>query len=238
MKPVIQLSVLGKLGRFGNQLFQYAHGKLCAEAADAELLVPEDWIGRKLFHNVNEGVCGPQLARSWNQPGDVNCEMWGHFQDRQTLAMFSRARLRSMFLFRNEWLEAFPKLHPSYVAAHIRHGDYLSVYPHYWCSVTKASYEKAMKPFHPMPVEWVSEETPRKADVPHDLSFLPDFMALLRADVLFRGNSTFSWWAGVLGNALVFSPVVGEKRGLQDCEFASGNEEKIFFGGDRLAIKP
>jgi hypothetical protein len=50
----------------------------------------------------------------------------------------------------------------------------------------------------------------------------------MKARILFRANSTFSWWAATLGNPmLVYSPVVEGLRGLQmDVKFVPGNEPR------------
>ena len=34
---------------------------------------------------------------------------------------------------------------------------------------------------------------------------------------------SFSWWAGVLTNGIVYSPLVRDKTGLQNIEFVNGN---------------
>jgi hypothetical protein len=57
------------------------------------------------------------------------------------------------------------------------------------------------------------------------LEFVTDFFALLNAEVLFRANSTFSWWAATLGHAQkVYSPVVDGLSGYQtNVKFIEGN---------------
>ncbi len=56
---------------------------------------------------------------------------------------------------------------------------------------------------------------------------LPSFYRLMTAPILFRANSTFSWWAATLGNGRVFSPVIeGMKGGIpnQHCDnWVEGN---------------
>ncbi|MEE3716421.1 alpha-1,2-fucosyltransferase [Tumidithrix elongata RA019] len=47
--PVITMSSLGKYGRFGNQIFQYAFLKILARDRQMDVEVPADWIGRYLF---------------------------------------------------------------------------------------------------------------------------------------------------------------------------------------------
>lgn len=50
-EPVLTMSSLGQLGRFGNQLFQYAFLKICAQKSGAKVECPP-WIGQTLFgHN-------------------------------------------------------------------------------------------------------------------------------------------------------------------------------------------
>lgn len=46
--PVLTMSSIGKLGRFGNQLFQYAFLKICAEKSGAAVEC-SPWIGQTLF---------------------------------------------------------------------------------------------------------------------------------------------------------------------------------------------
>lgn len=47
-QPVLAMSSLGKLGRFGNQLFQYAYLRICAQQSHAQIQCPT-WIGQTLF---------------------------------------------------------------------------------------------------------------------------------------------------------------------------------------------
>jgi hypothetical protein len=50
-QPVLTMSSLGQLGRFGNQLFQYAFLRICAQKSGAKVECPP-WIGQTLFgHN-------------------------------------------------------------------------------------------------------------------------------------------------------------------------------------------
>ncbi len=50
-EPVLTMSSIGQLGRFANQLFQYAFLKICAQKSGARVECPP-WIGQTLFgHN-------------------------------------------------------------------------------------------------------------------------------------------------------------------------------------------
>lgn len=48
VEPVLTMSCLGQLGRFGNQLFQYAFLRICAEKSGSRVECPS-WIGQTLF---------------------------------------------------------------------------------------------------------------------------------------------------------------------------------------------
>ncbi len=51
-QPVLTMSSIGQLGRFGNQLFQYAFLRICAEKSGARVVECPPWIGQTLFgHN-------------------------------------------------------------------------------------------------------------------------------------------------------------------------------------------
>jgi Glycosyl transferase family 11 len=47
-EPVLTMSSIGQLGRFGNQLFQYAFLRICAQGSRARVECPP-WIGQSLF---------------------------------------------------------------------------------------------------------------------------------------------------------------------------------------------
>jgi hypothetical protein len=46
--PVLTMSSIGQLGRFANQLFQYAFLRICAQQSGARVECPA-WIGQTLF---------------------------------------------------------------------------------------------------------------------------------------------------------------------------------------------
>ena len=76
----------------------------------------------------------------------------------------------------------------------------------------------------------VSELCPRiHPAFPPSIAFLPDFMMLMRAPILLRANSSFSWLAGLLSTGRVFSPIIDGKAGGRehDCEFAEGNWPRL-----------
>jgi hypothetical protein len=54
-RPVLTMSSLGKFGRFGNQLFQYAFLRICAAKSGARTECPP-WIGQILFGHQDETI--------------------------------------------------------------------------------------------------------------------------------------------------------------------------------------
>jgi hypothetical protein len=236
---VIQFSQLGSFGRFGNQLFQYCYSKAYAEKHHCILQVPKNWIGRRIF-NID---CPPinkklrQIKSDSDPRGQVNIDLLGYFQAKKDLLQYSREDVRRWLVFQPDIIKNFQKPFDSYVACHIRHGDYLSnkVFKSIYCSVSKKSYELAIKKFgySNRNIVYISEEKPIRNSYFEKLGigFLEDFLTLCNADVLFRANSTFSWWASVLSaneNQKIYSPLVGSKIGLCDVDFASGNYHKIY----------
>jgi hypothetical protein len=53
--PVLTMSSLGRLGRFGNQIFQYAFLRICANESGARVECPP-WIGQKLFGHADTPI--------------------------------------------------------------------------------------------------------------------------------------------------------------------------------------
>jgi hypothetical protein len=54
-EPVLTMSCLGKLGRFGNQMFQYAFLRICAEKSGSRIECPF-WIGQTLFDHKDAPI--------------------------------------------------------------------------------------------------------------------------------------------------------------------------------------
>ena len=55
LQPVLTMTSIGQLGRFGNQLFQYACLRICAEKSGAKVECPP-WIGQTLFGHTDAPV--------------------------------------------------------------------------------------------------------------------------------------------------------------------------------------
>ena len=228
---IIQFTQLGKFGRFGNQMFQYAFARAYAEKYNCTLEIPS-WIGEKIFKNVSHQPISKHLKRTPVDKvlfGEVNIDLFGYFQKQEFINILSEAKLREWFTFQDKWLEYFVNL-KSYAVAHMRRGDYQTLYANVFCIVSMLSYQRAFEKFgvREHDVFLKTEETQVKwRDLDSDLMFLPDFFEMISAEHLFRANSTFSFWAGFFNKNKVYSPVVGNKVGLNDVEFVEGNESSI-----------
>jgi hypothetical protein len=127
-------------------------------------------------------------------------------------------------------LQRFRKPSDYYIAAHVRKGDYGGL-TSIFAIIKEISYVNACEKFgyDASRIMWITEEAPNLDEEMNreNISFLYDFMVMMNANVLLRGNSTFSWWAGTLGNAKVYSPVIDDKRGICEVDFIEGNWPKM-----------
>jgi hypothetical protein len=223
---IVTVSCLGNHGRFGNQLFQYAFARAYAESIGAKLQTP-DWNGRYIFKDINEEIMTEPAGPSTEFPnGKGDIDLVGYFQQSQHLKLLSRKKLKQWFTFKND-IDV-----PSYdLVFHKRRGDYLS-FPHVFGVVSDQSYNKAALEYGFDP------STAFILDDSRDLAYwLNDFFIMMRCNNLFRSNSTFAWWAATLGNCAVYSPVVEDKKGNIDVDFARGNEEPLGDFTGRMKIK-
>lgn len=221
---IIQISCLGNLGRFGNQLFQYAFAQAYALKYNAILETPK-WVGQELF-GINDKPISKKLPKTqmditpW---GEVNIDLFGHFQNQQCFDLYKN-NIKETFKFNQSILSQFSGLRCE-IAAHLRRGDYLK-YKDVYCTVTDMSYIRACDIYwlDKNKITWLSEDHKRNTKLPQ---YIDDFLVMMYTNVLLRSNSTYSWWAGTLGNARVFSPLVDNLTGLKSVEFVPGNHPKF-----------
>jgi hypothetical protein len=223
------------LGRFGNQLHQYAACRKYAEMIGAEFEV-SSWVGQDIF-GLSDSTYSRELPErdgdavgsfEW---GETNIRLCGYFQLQRWVELLSRAELRSWLTVRPELLEVC-RVPGSYTAAHLRQGDYIGNAS--YANVPERSYLRACAE-HGLTIDvWARENAPRHVlGVP---DFLPDFVTLMCADVLLRANSTFSWWAGVIGGGRVYSPVVTDHTGEYDADFVLGNWPRLMRASEDLHL--
>jgi hypothetical protein len=246
MSGIVQIKLLGY---FGNQLHQYAAARAYAQAIDAVLEVPADWVGRRIFvghdkhptfsRELPERNGGDSGAPPWLEWGESDVRLAGYFQMSAWAEKFSRAELRSWFQV-NAHVDAAcgqTRTPPGTIAAHLRQGDYIGHYA--YCNVTQESYLLACLE-HDLDTSrlvWVAQDSAKSVPgVPGEFSYLPDWLTLVRADILLRANSTFSWWAGALSQGDVYSPVVDDKVGWNTVPFVKGNHPRCAHT-DRHGVK-
>lgn len=202
------------IGGFGNALFQYSAARAIAERDGLELRTPE-WAGEKIFllPPVNRERRGAHIL--------------GGYRQNQASAIYTRAQIKEWFKFKPEIEEMLEKGVPKLKnLAHTRdYGDapYLS-------TISSQSYQKGILKFgfEIDNFSSIAQSHPFVLKGCEQFDFLPDFYTLMKADVLFRANSTFSMWAAWLGNGKVYSPVMDGKPGgkVVDVEFVEGNHPK------------
>lgn len=238
---IVQAKIIGGLG---NQIFQYAAARRYSELTGSRFECP-DWIGRRIFGlndpfpsrvlpDRNDGNNGDtENSVKW---GETDIRIGGYFQSQNWVAMMSRAELKRWFTVLPQWLDAVPKRQGPYIAAHLRKGDYLNN-PQF-CNVSRDSYLECVHRYElGDEMVWVDQAEPLRTRETDDarLYDLPDFIRLMRADVILRANSTFSWWAATLSDARVFSPVVNDLVGPNDVPFVPGNHPRFGDAG-RLGV--
>lgn len=178
-------------------MFRYAYARAVAEQNDWELRT-EPWVGEQIFT-----LDGATHARP---TGAEDVEVAEYRQAQKDL-IYSRADCRRWFKLKPEIAKAVSRYYWPGPVVHYRRGDYASAgYP----LVGRGAVTAAMKQFCiDECANVVTDEDPRGSpDFGGELSFLPDFLTLLGAPILFRANSSFSWWAATLGTGRVFAPII------------------------------
>lgn len=216
--------------RWGNQIFSYAFARAYAQRVGATLHT-SPWLGELIF-DIDDPMIERLLPKrydmdleQWNGESDIELTGWHQHQKH---LIYTRAWLRDNLRFKPQIMEFMERAPKHDVAAHVRHGDYLGVGG--YVSIRPSAYKiaAAEHKINPDVMVFLTEENP--GHVPQldemGLGFLADFATLMFSRILFRGNSTFSWWAATLGvNDAVFSPdLTGIPiNGLRHVPFRRGN---------------
>ena len=111
MKDKIQFTQLGNFGRFGNQLFQYVFAKSLAEKYNSVLEIPEDWVGRKIFKNIDCPSISSNLPKtSLDQiPDHPNIDLYGYYQSMKSLKYLKISKIKQWLQIEDKWLRLFKK---------------------------------------------------------------------------------------------------------------------------------
>lgn len=228
----VNISCLGNYGRFGNQLFQYAFASAYAFECSAELYTPP-WVGQTIFKNIKNKTITEHLPKTLEDvvplPPEPQVDLVGYFQGPTHLDFYNEEFAKSIFQINDNIINILEKMVPKkpYLACHLRRGDYVEKYSNVFCIVKEDAYIQKIKEigWDAKDVVWITEGSSFKnPELPDELQFLQDFYILMKADVLLRANSSFSWWAGTLStDQIIFSPLVQDKVGWQTVPFVRGN---------------
>lgn len=216
------------LGRLGNIFFVYCHARAWCEQNNYELSM-HPWIGEQIF-NI------PEAVRPEKHKPDVVWpeRMYQHQND----LIYTRKQVRQWLQFKDSVLEKLSPIKSADVLLDVRQGDdmiaaglvCLSEWS-YILAVGKAGYN-----FYSAEWERFPKNPTRLPAFTGNVDAcglgvtavsIPAFYRMMIAKVHFRANSTFSWWAAVLGNAKVYAPVIkGMTGGVPDqicTKFVEGN---------------
>lgn len=224
---IISVSCLGGFGRWGNMLFQYCVARAYAESINATLLTP-DWPGRYIFENINEPITLKPVGTKFEDEvldGSSNKDMYGYFQRPEHVALLSRKKIK-------EWLKPKPKyVKKGYdLVFHKRRGDYIKA--GCFAIVSDESYNKSAEKYgyHYSCAKVFSDDRPLESQY-------DDFFDIMYSRVIFRANSTYSWWAAALSDGKIYSPIVNDNTGWIDCDFTLGNHPKLMYLFEDLNLK-
>lgn len=219
---------IGRMGRFGNSLFQYCHAKALAEKNNAVLVVPSDWNGRRVF-DIDDPSDLKQIQA--DQLTVVKLDK-GYYTNSEALSLYTRAWAKNHLRIQRHWLTTFPKVANNGIAVHLRRGDFakdpgnrpwVSLHSALVAVVKHCGWDALVR------AEWVIEgDKPNGMYGPEleGIEFLPDWLTLYYADTLFRGASSFSFWAAVLGEAShVYAPIIN-KGGYGHYDYGEGNHHR------------
>ena len=231
-------------GRFGNQLFTLAFAKAYADSIGATLEIPSDWVGRIIFPHFKDY---PTLSKTvpfvdfHHMPkGETNIALQGFYQNQESIDTWKATPYRDWFKISDNFMIPHKEVwrfvtehYGTMPICHIRSGDYKETpYP----ILSEHTFIKAIRKYVPDyfdGIHWafVSDGETSEPQLPQllkgtYLDFLSDFIYMMLTPVLFRGNSSFSWWAATLAEPgqKVYSPLVqGLTNKDTECAFAEGN---------------
>ncbi|WP_077211355.1 alpha-1,2-fucosyltransferase [Bacillus dakarensis] len=171
-KQVIAMTTLGKNGRFGNQIFQYAFLKIYGKVFGLEVQTPR-WIGNYLFNARDPKVSKryPTVVEDefknevknigtidenvfeHEEPPYTNVDLWGYFQFHTSHISSYKDYVRSLFTpvpsiesFLQKGMTRLRSKGKTIIGLHLRRGDYL----HYKDSELRGF-------FYAAPTEWYKE---------------------------------------------------------------------------------
>jgi hypothetical protein len=218
---MISYNSLGKHGRLGNQMFQYAALKGIAKNRGFDYTIPfssgmDRWNDHQLFEAFTMYNCfvgngkGPMISEKFfhfdkdlfnNCPDDA--DLHGYFQSHK---YFNHVRdeLIEDFTFKNKYNVP----NHSYVAVHVRRGDYVNQ-PDFHPTCSLDYYREAMSKFDHNTnfvvlsddIEWCKQQKLfNNCSFSENTNNIEDLYLMTQASHNIIANSSFSWWGAYLNN--------------------------------------
>lgn len=225
---MISFNNLGKMGRLGNQMFQYASLKGIARHHGLDFAIPfspelDDWQDHQLskYFKLDDSLRVDSVAgqnERWeshfhfDQTLFETCEdgtdLMGYFQTEKYF-LDIREEILLDFSFKNDLMETNSC---DYTVIHVRRGDYVGQ-SHFHPTCSLDYYRQAMEitggPFLVVSddIEWCKKNIP--ADAYSCSNNVQDLYAMSQAKNNIIANSSFSWWGAWLNqnpDKIVVSP--------------------------------
>lgn len=227
---MITMSTLGYNGRFGNQLFQYCYAKALARKLNTTLQIPKNWIGRQIF-NIDDEEIRVRLPQGRLDEGADNRDIVGYFQYGELeggkyYLPYSKSDIKNWLVFKDSIIKKYA-IHYKPFVYHIRRYNDDTRY----ANILPIAYIDEIRE-HNEDFEQIGIVDKNELLLQTEIDFLYDFFTLMYSKILYRSNSTFSWWAATLGDInhglLTYSPVVEDRVGkIDNINFVLGNHPKM-----------
>lgn len=216
------------IGGIGNQLFQIAAGYAYAKKYNKKLIInPYNWVASQgnsplsykdtIFKKFQYGNFAEDATITTIQEKGFNYDelpfvegsisLNGYFQ---SLKYFEE--IKDEFISLLNLPDINNNLIPE-VGFHIRRGDYLKhASIHHVCNTKYFEYffekfkDKDIKIFTDDPDYVIEEFSKYKFEILKSNSDIKELACMARCNILVGSNSTFSWWAALIGNNISYFP--------------------------------
>ena len=236
----IGFNQLGKLGRLGNQMFQYASLRGIASHRGFDFQIPpsnfkDEWKDHQLLNafkmkkNINISKCNGHYIKESHFHFDKN--LFDHMPDGHNLLGYFQTskyfehieeEIRKDFLFKRPIYKSCNKLINSLddpIALHVRRGDYLQNFENH-PPCPKEYYDNALSKFDKSRTviifsddpEWCkSEFLDDRFIISEEKDNLKDLCTMSLCTDFIIANSSFSWWGSWLSQNLS-KKIIAPKR--------------------------
>jgi hypothetical protein len=170
---------------------------------------------------------------------DLNCMYFSHCFDLVDDDLISEIFKFNDTIINSDMYKWYSSIKHTYDVVHLRRGDVSwSTFDGHYSMVSKKSYSNLIDKLQLNCDEliWISDDANDRTNdslhkyhktdghkwsypvgeefmwnTPYFYDFLPDFLLMIFARTIIRGNSSFAWWAACLGDANIYSPVIKPK---------------------------